>query len=125
MKARRSPTATRMKARLQRTRSRASSARARPRSANFISLRRRSRAGRTRRDARSSARAAARKRACRSEREVLMNRKGQGDGERRVRGRLERAELFFGCLVFFAGLFYLTREAKTDAQWYFRVVSFL
>jgi hypothetical protein len=54
-----------------------------------------------------------------------MNRKGQGDGERRVRGRLERAELFFGCLVFFAGLFYLTREAKTDAQWYFRVVSFL
>ena len=38
--------------------------------------------------------------------------------------RLERAELFFGCLVFFAGLFYLTREAKTDAQWYFRVVSF-
>lgn len=38
---------------------------------------------------------------------------------------LERAELFFGCLIFFAGLFYLTREAKTDAQWYFRVVSFL
>jgi hypothetical protein len=42
-----------------------------------------------------------------------------------LRSRLERAELFFGCLVFFAGLFYLTREAKTDAQWYFRVVSFL
>jgi hypothetical protein len=38
--------------------------------------------------------------------------------------RLERAELFFGCMVFFAGLFYLTREARTDAQWYFRVVSF-
>ncbi|HEV7890751.1 MAG TPA: hypothetical protein VGP08_08930 [Pyrinomonadaceae bacterium] len=39
--------------------------------------------------------------------------------------RLERAELFFGCLVFFAGLFYLARAAKTDVQWYFRVVSFL
>jgi hypothetical protein len=38
---------------------------------------------------------------------------------------LERAELFFGCLIFFAGLFYLTREAKTDLQFYFRVVSFL
>jgi hypothetical protein len=54
-----------------------------------------------------------------------MNRKEQGDGERRASKRLERAELFFGCLVFFAGLFYLTREAKTDAQFYFRVVSFL
>ena len=53
-----------------------------------------------------------------------MNRKAQGDGERRVRRVLERAELFFGCLVFFSGLFYLTRDAKTDAQWYFRVVSF-
>lgn len=69
----------------------------------------------------------------------LMNRKAQRDvpdesgegGVRRgveagrARRRLERAELFFGCMVFFAGLFYLTREAKTDAQWYFRVVSFL
>jgi hypothetical protein len=45
-------------------------------------------------------------------------------GVPRVSKALERAELFFGCLVFFAGLFYLTREAKTDAQWYFRVVSF-
>ena len=54
-----------------------------------------------------------------------MNRKEQGGEERRASKRLERAELFFGCLVFFAGLFYLTREAKTDAQWYFRVVSFL
>ena len=53
-----------------------------------------------------------------------MNRKAQGVGERRVRRGLERAELFFGCLVFFSGLFYLTRDAKTDAQWYFRVVSF-
>jgi hypothetical protein len=51
---------------------------------------------------------------------------GRRDDEaRRARSRLERAELFFGCLVFFAGLFYLTREAKTDAQFYFRVVSFL
>jgi hypothetical protein len=55
-----------------------------------------------------------------------MNRKEQGGGgTRRASKRLERAELFFGCLVFFAGLFYLTREAKTDAQFYFRVVSFL
>ena len=53
-----------------------------------------------------------------------MNRKAKGGGEGREAKRLERAELFFGCLVFFAGLFYLTREAKTDAQWYFRVVSF-
>ena len=36
---------------------------------------------------------------------------------------LERAEWFFTFLVFFAGFFYLTREARTDAQWYFRVVS--
>ena len=36
---------------------------------------------------------------------------------------LERAEWFFTFLVFFAGFFYLTREAKTDAQWYFRVGS--
>jgi hypothetical protein len=42
-----------------------------------------------------------------------------------MRTRLERAELFFGCLVFFSALFYLTREAKTEAQFYFRVVSFL
>jgi hypothetical protein len=71
--------------------------------------------------------------------EGLMNRRAQrgvpeesnGGGVQRdkeasrARTRLERAELFFGCLVFFAGLFYLTREAKTDAQWYFRVVSFM
>ena len=38
--------------------------------------------------------------------------------------RLERAEWFFACLLFFAGFFYLTREAKTDLQWYFRVASF-
>ena len=37
--------------------------------------------------------------------------------------RLERAEWFFTFLVFFAGFFYLTREAKTDLQWYFRVGS--
>jgi ABC-type nickel/cobalt efflux system permease component RcnA len=37
--------------------------------------------------------------------------------------RLERAEWFFTFLVFFAGFFYLTREATTDLQWYFRVVS--
>jgi hypothetical protein len=37
---------------------------------------------------------------------------------------LERAEWFFACLFFFAGFFYLAREAKTDLQWYFRVVSF-
>ena len=36
---------------------------------------------------------------------------------------LERAEWFFTFLVFFAGFFYVTREAKTDAQWYFRVGS--
>ena len=37
--------------------------------------------------------------------------------------RLDRAEWFFLFLFFFAGVFYLTREAKTDLQWYFRVVS--
>ena len=37
--------------------------------------------------------------------------------------RLERAEWFFTFLVFFAGFFYLAREARTDAQWYFRVGS--
>ncbi|HEX8501034.1 MAG TPA: hypothetical protein VF659_10645 [Pyrinomonadaceae bacterium] len=37
--------------------------------------------------------------------------------------RLERAEWFFTFLVFFAGFFYLTREAQTDLQWYFRVGS--
>ncbi len=42
---------------------------------------------------------------------------------RRERSRLERAEWFFTFLVFFAGFFYLAREAKTDAQWYFRVGS--
>ncbi len=36
---------------------------------------------------------------------------------------LERAEWFFTFLVFFAGFFYVTRKAKTDAQWYFRVGS--
>jgi len=64
-----------------------------------------------------------------AQRDVRNESDGDGvrrDGEaRRARTRLGRAELFFGCLVFFAGLFYLTREAKTDAQWYFRVVSFL
>lgn len=54
-----------------------------------------------------------------------MSEKEHDEGGVRASKRLERAELFFGCLVFFAGLFYLTREAKTDAQWYFRVVSFL
>ncbi len=38
---------------------------------------------------------------------------------------LERAEWFFACLLFFASLFYLAREAQTELQWYFRVVSFL
>jgi hypothetical protein len=37
--------------------------------------------------------------------------------------RLERAEWFFTFLVFFAGFFYLTRTARTDLQWYFRVCS--
>jgi hypothetical protein len=37
--------------------------------------------------------------------------------------RLDRAEWFFLFLFFFAGVFYLTREATTDLQWYFRVVS--
>lgn len=37
--------------------------------------------------------------------------------------RLERAELLFTLLAFFAGFFYLMREARTDLQWYFRVVS--
>lgn len=39
--------------------------------------------------------------------------------------RLDRAEWFFLFLFFFAGVFYLTREARTDLQWYFRVVSIL
>jgi hypothetical protein len=43
--------------------------------------------------------------------------------EPRKMSRLERAEWFFTFLVFFAGFFYLTRAAKTDLQWYFRVVS--
>ena len=54
-----------------------------------------------------------------------MNGKEQGEGERRESKWLGRAEFFFGWLVFFSGVYYLTREAKTDAQWYFRVVSFL
>jgi hypothetical protein len=37
--------------------------------------------------------------------------------------QLERAEWFFTFLIFFAGFFYLTRAAKTDLQWYFRVCS--
>ena len=45
------------------------------------------------------------------------------DGQRGKPTRLERAEWFFLFLVFFAGFFYLTREAKTDLQWYFRVGS--
>ena len=62
--------------------------------------------------------------------------KGEGRGERDERGAgarwpvgpdapgwLERAEWFFTFLAFFAGFFYLTREAKTDLQWYFRVTS--
>ena len=54
-----------------------------------------------------------------------MNDKEQGEGERRASKWLERAEFFFGWLVLFSGVYYLTREAKTDAQFYFRVVSFL
>ena len=54
---------------------------------------------------------------------ALFKKGGAGEGARGM-SRLERAEWFFACLVFFAGLFYLTREAKTDLQWYFRVVSF-
>ena len=46
------------------------------------------------------------------------------DGGGRESRRLERAEWFFACLLFFAGFFYLTREATTDLQWYFRVGSF-
>ena len=49
---------------------------------------------------------------------------GTGDEGARRTGWLERAEWFFACLFFFAGFFYLTREAQTDLQWYFRVVSF-
>ena len=45
------------------------------------------------------------------------------DGKPRRMTWLERAEWFFTFLVFFAGFFYLTRAAKTDLQWYFRVVS--
>ena len=37
--------------------------------------------------------------------------------------KLERAEWFFTFLVFFAGFFYLAREARTDLQWHFRVAS--
>ena len=36
---------------------------------------------------------------------------------------LARAEWFFTFLVFFAGFFYLTRTAKTEAQLYFRLGS--
>jgi hypothetical protein len=55
---------------------------------------------------------------------LLKRNFGTEEGGREARW-LERAEWFFACLLFFAGLFYLTREAKTDLQWYFRVVSFL
>ena len=48
---------------------------------------------------------------------------GAPDGKPRKPTRLERAEWFFLFLVFFAGFFYLTREARTDLQWYFRVGS--
>ena len=54
----------------------------------------------------------------------LLKRDGGADEGARGTRWLERAEWFFACLLFFAGLFYLTREAKTDLQWYFRVVSF-
>jgi hypothetical protein len=54
----------------------------------------------------------------------LLNGEGGRDGGARGTRRLERAEWFFACLLFFAGFFYLTREAATDLQWYFRVVSF-
>ena len=54
----------------------------------------------------------------------LLKRDGGTDEGARGAGWLERAEWFFACLFFFAGFFYLAREAKTDLQWYFRVVSF-
>jgi hypothetical protein len=54
---------------------------------------------------------------------LLKRNVGTDEGARRM-SWLERAEWFFACLFFFAGFFYLTREAKTDLQWYFRVVSF-
>ena len=54
---------------------------------------------------------------------ALFKRGGAGEGARGM-SWLERAEWFFACLFFFAGFFYLTREAKTDLQWYFRVLSF-
>ena len=50
-------------------------------------------------------------------------RRGRLFGMPRGMTRLERAEWFFTFLAFFAGFFYLTRAAKTDLQWYFRVVS--
>ena len=49
--------------------------------------------------------------------------RGRLFGVPRGMSRLERAEWFFTFLAFFAGFFYLTRAAKTDLQWYFRVVS--
>ena len=54
----------------------------------------------------------------------LLKRNLGADEDGRGMGWLERAEWFFACLFFFAGFFYLAREAKTDLQWYFRVVSF-
>jgi len=46
-----------------------------------------------------------------------------GREPRRKMSRLERAEWFFTFLAFFAGFFYLTRPARTDAQLYFRLGS--
>lgn len=54
----------------------------------------------------------------------LLTGDGRSDGGAGKARWLERAEWFFACLLFFAGFFYLTREATTDLQWYFRVVSF-
>ena len=48
-----------------------------------------------------------------------MSRRAPGDKSK----WLERAEWFFLFLVFFAGFFYLSRPAKTEAQWYFRIGS--
>jgi hypothetical protein len=48
-----------------------------------------------------------------------MNRRAPGERP----SRLDRAEWFFLFLAFFAGFFYLAREARTDLQWHFRVGS--
>jgi len=57
------------------------------------------------------------------ERRESGGKRAEPGGGWRGLSRLERAEWFFTFLVFFAGFFYLTRAAKTDLQWYFRVVS--